>query len=236
MRANPGKAVLQAEIAAHLSQVQRLRAETAADPLLQARLAGLKRHQCARLAATYADLHAQPRYRKAVEFFINDLYTDRDFSQRDAYLYRIVPTLGRLFPAQALATLESALHLHALSERLDLQMARALPGGADWSEAEYQCAWAMVGEEPARREQLARVLEVGRSLDKLVGLPLIGTVLRTMAGPAAVAGLTALHGFLLRGYEAFVQMKGAREFLQIIDTREGALIDAFCASQAGVRL
>jgi toxin YoeB len=43
----------------------------------------LRRWQSARLAHTHADLLHSPRYQPAADFFLNELYGDRDFRQRE---------------------------------------------------------------------------------------------------------------------------------------------------------
>jgi len=43
--------------------------------------------------------------------------------------------------------------------------------------------------------------------------------------PARNAGLGALHDFLARGLKAFRHMRGAEEFLRIVDTRERLIND-----------
>lgn len=59
----------------------------------------LQSWQSARLARTYADLLASPRYRPAAEFFLDELYGNRDLRQREHDLARIVPVMTRVLPA-----------------------------------------------------------------------------------------------------------------------------------------
>ena len=54
----------------HLLQLKELRGARRAQP---PRLKELKRWQSARLEDTYADLAAEPRYREATSFFLEDL-------------------------------------------------------------------------------------------------------------------------------------------------------------------
>lgn len=218
------KAAYQHRIALSLGQVAHCRDRLARDAVLAGCSRRLKRYQSERLRATYADLQAQPRYRSAVDFFTQDLYGERDYSDRDAGIERIVPAIGRLFPLEALATLDAALALYALTESLDLHMCEASAMSA-WDAASYHQAWLVTGREAERHEQLALVMQVGGDLDKLVKLPVIGLTLKAMAGPARLAGLTELHGFLLRGFAAFKQLHGAQEFLALIESREIALIN-----------
>jgi hypothetical protein len=220
------KTELQSRISTHLQSVVQGREALKANDAALAGVMALKRYQSARLRASYADLHAQPRYRAAVEFFTDDLYSDRDYSKRDADLLRIVPQIAKLFPLEALATVEAALHLHALAERLDQAMSAAAEHALQWNEASYGAAWQAVGARSERDTQLALVQLTGERLDRLVRLPLIGISLRAMAGPAALAGLSELHGFLLRGFVAFKAMRGATDFLSTIQSREAALMRA----------
>jgi hypothetical protein len=66
--------------------------------------------------------------------------------------------------------------------------------------------------------------KIGKTLDRLTRMPLIRISLRIMEGPAHLAGLSALHSFLQRGFDAFSEMKGADEFLAIVTARETAMM------------
>ena len=97
----------------------RLRAAYGGDAALRAPVLALKAWQAARLARTYADLHASERYRGATQFFLEELYGARDFSQRDTEIEHILPKLTRLLPEAALDTIAGAVELDELSEQLD---------------------------------------------------------------------------------------------------------------------
>ncbi|HOA94773.1 MAG TPA: hypothetical protein PKJ79_13530 [Quisquiliibacterium sp.] len=202
------------------------RRAVAADPELSRWVHEVKRWQSARLARTHADLLETPRYRDAARFFLEDLYGAKDFSQRDAELLRVIPTLTRLLPDAALATLADAVELDALSERLDAALATALrPGAAaPLTEADYARAYRASAARTEREHQLDLVLMVGRSLDRLVRHPLIGRLLSAMGGPARLAGLSAMHQFLVDGFEAFRRIGGASDFLRRIDARERLIL------------
>jgi len=120
-----------------LSTVDLERRRRAATPGLAVTVAALKTYQRQRFARTHAGLLAHPRYGRAANFFLDELYGPRDFTQRDAQFSRIVPALVRLFPADTVGTVESLAAVHALSERLDtsmaLQLGDAAPGRATCS-------------------------------------------------------------------------------------------------------
>jgi hypothetical protein len=199
------------------------------EPTLDACVRMVKHFQHARFARTYADLLAQPRYARAARFFLEDLYGPHDFTQRDDQFARVVPALVKLFPHEIVATVHSLAELHALSETLDTAMERVLvaPG---IEAADYLRAWQRVGRQADRERQIALMLAVGSALDRLTRKPLLRNALRLMRGPARAAGLSALQDFLETGFDTFREMRGARDFLDLIASRERGLAAALFAA------
>jgi hypothetical protein len=172
-------------------------------------------------------LLASERYAPAAEFFLSDLYGPKDFRGRDDELARVVPVMVRVLPARALLTLLEAVKMDTLSESLDTDMVRALRAAGrshaiDWDA--YVAAYRACGRRADREQQIALVDKIGTTLDRLTHIPLIRISLRIMEGPAYLAGLSALHSFLQRGFDAFSEMQGADEFLAIVTTRETAMM------------
>lgn len=203
-------------------EASQARARVAADPALRELVVALKRWQSERLAQTHADLLGAPRYRDAARFFLDDLYGAKDFSRRDAELERVIPVLAKTMPDAALATLADAIELDAMTEDLDIEVARALAetDRRAFDEAAYADAYRAAAPPDERTRQLDLVMKVGRSLDRLVRMPMLGMLLNAMGGPARAAGFGAMHEFLVRGYQAFKGIGGASEFLGRIDARE----------------
>lgn len=213
-------------ILAELAAVERERRRRAAEAALAARVTAIKHYQQQRLAASYADLRATPRYREATAFFLEELYGPGDFVQRDAQFARIVPPTVRLFPAEVVDTVAALAKLHAISERFDTAMGAALdeePGSGGVSPAAYGRAWRAVGDAPGRERQIALLLQVGMALDRHTRSRVLRASLHMMRVPARAAGLDALQHFLERGFDAFGAMGGAREFMQQVGERERAL-------------
>jgi hypothetical protein len=212
-------------ILSRLAVVAHERALRAASPELAANVQAIKAYQQRRFSHTYADLLATPRYGGAARFFLDELYGPGDFSQRDAQFERVVPALVRLFPRDVVETVDTLAQLHALSETLDSNMAQQL--GRDTLDAgAYVAAWRATGRAAERNMQVALTLAVGESLDKLTRKPLLRQTLRMMRGPARAAGLSALQQFLESGFDTFLAMRGATEFLAMVSTREHQLIAA----------
>lgn len=211
-----------------LQQVAAERAQRAADARLAERVLALKRFQNARFAHTYADLLEQPRYTAAARFFLDDLYGCADFSARDDQFARVVPALVRLFPREIVTTVSELSDLHAISERFDTAMGRAL-ARADFDITDYRAAWLDVGQQADRQRQVTLMMAVGTALERYTRHTVLRHTLRLMRGPAQAAGLMALQRFLETGFDAFRAMHGATDFLATVTYRERAIMAALFA-------
>lgn len=229
---------------------------TRADGEIKVRLGALRAWQARRLEVSYRDIRRQEPFTAACEFFLNDLYGEGDFGDRDRAVERVVPIMLRLLPEAVLNSLARAIELNALSQELDCSMARALPARCtssdNISDADYARAYldsAGLGKlakvrnpralrsnsRRCRREQLALLLILGRELDRLVRKPLLNDLLRMCRWPAKLAGLGALQSFLERGFAAFGKLDGAGPFLSIILTRESQFMRAIDRVEANDR-
>ena len=211
-----------------VAQVAQLRQAVAASPPLGAALGEVKRVQSRRFAGTYADLLGGGPYADAARFFLVELYSDKDYAERDAQFARIAGAIERLFPDQVAGTAVALAELHALTEELDQAMAVAwlTHGGAEAQR--YVAAWREVGRRPDREGQLRVVLDIGQQMARLTRTKGLRMMLKMMRGPAAAAGLGALQRFLECGFDTFGAMArrpgGAEEFLDTIEVREAALM------------
>ncbi|MFO0236309.1 MAG: FFLEELY motif protein [Burkholderiales bacterium] len=218
------------------AEVAALRTLESVDAATRARRDELRAFQARRLAFTHADLLESPRYRTATRFFLDELYGVKDFSQRDAELARVIPTLTRFLPEAALETIADAVELDALSERLDLATATARVAdpairGRPVDDDAYARAFRAAGSRSDRERQVELVEHIGRALDRLVRHPLLGGLLGAMEGPARLAGLAAMHEFLASGFRAFKAMKGADVFLRTVIDRERTLMGRIWADE-----
>ena len=196
-----------------------LRRVFAGTPGLQARLAELQKWQSGRLLRSHADLRANPRYRRAVEFFFEELYGGGDPSLRDRDLLRVQRVMEKLLPSEALRALCLAIELEILSQELDAEITRGLSPGPITDES-YAEAYRRAGRRDDRERQIALLHMIGGYLDHVVRKPIVGALVRVARGPAHAAGFGSLQEFLERGLRAFEAMQGAGEFLGAIRDRE----------------
>jgi hypothetical protein len=213
------------QIQSALQAVADLRQQRAADAALAHASAAIKRFQARRFQATYADLLGSARYKSAARFFLQELYSDKDYADRDQQFARIASTIAKLFPQAVVNTAGALAEVHALTEKLDDLMARhwlvdtqETPSSTD--AARYIRCWRFVADDAARQRQLAVVLELGHALNRLTRMPGLRTMLKMMRRPAGAAGLESLQKFLETGFDAFADMRGADEFLTLIRERE----------------
>jgi hypothetical protein len=211
-----------------VAQVASMRIDAYADVNLHAATVAIKSFQARRFAGTYADLLATDEYGRAARFFLEDLYSDKDYSLRDAQFARIAGGLQRLFPQQVVATAVALAKLHVLTEQLDRCMAEVwmkfAPSAATDVASRYVNCWEAVDRRRDRDNQLEMVLSIGFELDRLTRIPGLRLMLKMMRRPAKAAGIGSLQAFLESGFDIFAHMSGkgsgAQYFLSTIRDRE----------------
>lgn len=236
-----------------IAVVNAQRALAAQNPVLRQAVQAVKAFQAARFRTTYTDLLATPRFRPAVLFFLNELYSDKDYSLRDAQFVRIASPLERLFPHSVVDTAVAMAELHAATEQLDAAVAQAClelaPGNAITAPLDthlYVQAWQHTGRRAERDFQLATVLRVGQDLSDFTRKRGLRTLLHMMRGPAKASGMGALQNFLEAGFDTFGELStqgdAAQAFLAHVAERESTLIETLftasvddCVQALGVR-
>ncbi len=193
----------------------------------------LRQWQSERLARTHGDLLEHPRFQAATQFFLSDVYAPRDFSQRNHDIQKAYDAMRKAVPERVIHTLAETIELHEFTDELDAQLAGVLFGQlgvVDTITPElYAEAYRICDNYDDRVRQINMITAIGRSVDRVVRLPFIGLTLRLAHTPAVLTGWHELQSFLERGYAAFKRMKGAEDFLTIIERREIAILDRIYA-------
>jgi hypothetical protein len=211
-------------IQAAVEKVAQLRLQAPRTPGLEQAVGEIKAFQAKRFTGTYFDLLHIPQYQAATQFFLEELYSEKDYSERDAQFSRIAGTLERMFPSQIVQTAVSLAQSWLSTSETSYQTSR------------YITAWQAVGRRADRNAQLSGSLAVGQELVTLTRTPGLRMVLKMMRKPATLAGLAALQHFLESGFDTFAAMapkypskngepEGPAYFLETVKNREAALID-----------
>ena len=184
----------------------------------------LRRWQAQRLEASFDRFLVDPRRRPAAQFFLSDVYNDRDFSRRDADIARVLPMMQRLLPGALLGTLADAIELGLLTHAFDLRLAQRLPSIGRKRRVIDAALYAQVyrdsGLPRLRGHQIDLIARVGLGLSRALRTPGVGTLLKLSRKPAGAAGLEELQGFLERGFTAFGELGDAPGFIREIETDE----------------
>jgi hypothetical protein len=223
------------QLRTHLAAARAERDTARADAQASADRLTVRNYQQLRMASTHAELLRSERYGPAAKFFLTELYSTADLTQRDSDIERVIRVLVKFMPDKALATLCAALEMDALSEKLDGLLARAAreaqgdarPLRLDGKR--YADAYRAVGQIEARENQIELTHKIGLALDKLSRMPLLLSLLKLMRAPAHAARVSELHNFLENGYAAFAHMKGGKEFIERIVAKERAVHERLIA-------
>lgn len=222
-----------AHLLTHLAQARPGHHRKVAAQDLAPEIGLLRVFQSHRLATTHADLLASPRYRPATQFFLSDVYAPRDFSQRDADMQRFYEGVSRVLPERAVSILANVVVLSDMTNDLDARLAQVLVSELGVTDSithqQYAAAYRICDNYDERQHQIRLIGEIGRGIDRLVKIPFVSISLRLAHAPAVLAGWSELQHFLERGFSAFKHMKGAEEFLSIVETRENGILNRIFA-------
>jgi hypothetical protein len=202
----------------------------------KAHLDVLRDWQSRRLAATYADLLANPRFARACRFFLEDVYAAKDFRQRDEEIRHLYEIISRFLPDILLRLVKTVIELNDLTEALDEELWTVMQeqlGVTDTITMDlYMEGYRLCDNYAERAYQIELIGEVGHMVDLTTRIPLIGTTLKVVRAPVTAAGWGDLHDWIQRGFLAFKHMHGAKTFLATIHEREMAILVAAIPSHA----
>ena len=178
--------------------------------------------QVAYFVPLYADLRERPGYGPAIDFVISDL-VGPGIADRDRDLEKVVPIMSRTLPKRALAALATAMELNAGVLKINLDLSQRLTPKIDIAgsvtELEYCLACREVTDYNEYRYLIGLTRDAGLSLERIVGMPMIAPLLRSMRGPARLAGFGDLQEFLEKGFSTFRQVEDVHAFLEVLETR-----------------
>ncbi|EAR08561.1 FFLEELY motif protein [Reinekea blandensis] len=207
-------------ILSHLEKVKRTRPT----PEFKA----LQAWQANRLLNTHMALYEQPRFRPAMDFFKDELYSAEHFHRRNDQLIRALPLMCRTMPASVLDVVVSAAELHGLSLELDALLLHYLgnePNLNELSLKSWVAAYRACQNPVDRARQLDLIELLGTELKTIVRKPMIRSLLSWATVPARLAGYDDIHQFVCRGYDAFDQLDNPDDFLIPVLTVERQLSD-----------
>lgn len=175
----------------------------------------------------YDGMRDLPGFSDAIDFVVSDL-TGTGIASRDQEIGKVVPVMTRFLPDKALESLALAMTLNARVLEINLAIAaRLLPvvkASGAFTEREYCAATREVSSMTDFDELIGMTRAAGESLAKIVKVPMIRSLLRSMRLPARMAGVTDLQVFLEKGFDTFIALDDVEQFL---DTMEAQMREIF---------
>ena len=170
----------------------------------------------------FSNLLEPEGYAEAVDFIVSDL-AGVGVSERDRDIERATPVIVRSLPTHPLETAAAAVELNARALEINLGICRELMVDGDLppeiAEEDYLVACRAVSSYEECMDLVRLAVNLGETLKKLVRVPLIGGLLRTMRAPAHAAGFGALQEFLETGYLTFHRISDIDHFLELFQLR-----------------
>jgi hypothetical protein len=190
----------------------------------------LRAWQSRRLAATFAELLANPRYTRACRFFLDDVYSAKDFRQRDEEIKHLYEIISHILPDILLKLVKTVIELDDLTQTLDEELWSVMEkdlGVTDTITMDlYVAGYRLCDNYDERAYQLELIDQVGHMVDFTTRIPMIATTIKVVRIPVTRAGWGDLHDWIERGFLAFQHMHGAKEFLATIHQREMDFLDS----------
>jgi hypothetical protein len=187
----------------------------------------LQAFQSKRLRRDYRDLSAIAQYTPVGEFFFEEMYGPRDFSERDASARRLQHFLHML-PGVHLRDIEEVLELLELTVSLDDQLAQMMHADMaplDFDEPTYEAYYRRQDNYDERLRQLDLVRSCLLNVFHLSRSALLGVALHRSRLVARLTGIEAVHTFLTKGYDALRGMQSIDHFSDTIYSRELKRLD-----------
>ena len=170
----------------------------------------------------FDDLYAEEGYGAALDFVMSDL-AGVGISGRDRDLERVAPLITTMLPLRALQTIAAAAEMNARVLELNIGICRCLLVADRLPDTITEAQYFVACREAARFEECVELVHLitglGRTLESLVKMPILGGLLRAMRGPAHAAGFGALQEFLETGYFTFRRIQDVDRFLTEIEDR-----------------
>jgi len=188
----------------------------------------LRAWQARRLAKTYTDLLANPRYTRACRFFLDDVYAAKDFRQRDEEIRHLYEIIHHFLPDIILKLVKTVIELNDLTQSLDEELWTVMQNELEVIDKItmdlYVAGYRLCDNYDERAYQIELIDQIGHMVNLTTKVPMIATTLKVVRGPVTRTGWGELHDWIERGFLAFQYMHGAKEFLATIHDREMAFL------------
>ena len=108
---------------------------------------------------TYQDLLISGRFKPAAEFFLTELYGDRNYERRDTQFGRIAGAIQKLLPESTQGTAVALAQLHLKTEYFDHSMGLKLATDNIQMRSASRVGYSDFGKNRARLQEIRSAFE-----------------------------------------------------------------------------
>jgi len=189
----------------------------------------VRKVQVERLRVTYADFFENPEFTKISKYFFEQIYGAGNKASRDAAFNKIYEKLSAAVNPKRITRVTQLKQLNELTDELDLRVARAFMANKKKSAMtlkDFENCYKSLKNKSEREMQLDLLMNTTRFFHKLAHVPLLGFVIKPTQLAAKMLGVEYIMEFFMEGYRSFKSVKNAEPFMQAIEDRERAYLNA----------
>jgi hypothetical protein len=184
--------------------------------------------QVRRLKRDFRDLRLSAEYGPLCDFFATEIYSAKDFTERNAGFRRVTTQFRSIIGDEIYHGLIRLLDLHALTDRLDDEVAAYLADRGtptEFTESQYEKAYRALDNYEDRRLQIDMIIDSFHFTHHVSQMTFIGMVLKSAR--IATGLFTKDHAIELldRAYWLMRDVKDIGPFVAEIERREIARLD-----------
>ena len=190
--------------------------------------AALQEFQVRRLKRDFRDLRMSAEYGPFADFFATEIYSARDFTERNESFRRVTNQFRHLIGEEIYVGLVRLLDLHSLTDRLDDEMSVALAAAGrpvGFSEAQYEEAYRQLDNYDERRLQIDLIVESLEFTHRISQMSLIGVVLKSVRVAAGLFTKDRIVELLERAYSTMRGIRDVRYLAEEVRKRELERLD-----------
>ena len=184
--------------------------------------------QVRRLKRDFRDLRLSPEYGPFCEFFATEIYSARDFTERNDSFRRLADQFRGLLGQDIHDGLVRLLDLHSLTDRLDQALAesiRAMGIPRDFTESQYEDAYRALDNYDERIAQIDLIIESLEFTHRISQMALINVALKSARIAIGIFSKDRIVALLERACDTLRHIKNVDYLADEIRGREVARLD-----------
>ena len=197
-------------------------------PELEAAKLAVQEFQVRRLKRDFRDLRMSPEYGPFSDFFASDIYSARDFTERNESFRRLTNQFQAILGQEIYEGLIRLLDLHALTDRLDDELAKVLIDmgvPTQFTESQYEAAYRQLDNYDERYLQIELIIESLEFTHRISQMTFIGVVLKSARIATGLFSKDRTVELLDKAYRTLRDIRNIDPLVHEIRSREITRLD-----------